>query len=385
MSLTGFPASEYERRVRAFQSRMRSDGIAAALITGDANFNYLSGYHHFAPNTTYCRPVLMLVPTIDDPVLLVHNALLADASRDCWFDDVREYHSMTFAPIDEIVNICRERGVLGQAIGLESGQEHRLGLTLAETDALRKSLHPSTFVDVGEPLWDLRLIKSGAEVAHHREAARIATDAFSACFARLRAGMTELDASALLSASIGEQGGRVGFFIMTSGEGSYDRGAGLPRDRELRSGDFVWIDVGVIYRGYWSDHCRAGVIGQASAEQRDMWNAVCHLTGKAVQYVRPGITASNLADFIRREGEALDIDFSFAAGRSGHGMGLMSTEPPHIAQYDERELRTGMVFTLEPGWFNQRLGCFVSEENVVLREDGAELLTQTPRELINLS
>ncbi|HJP65795.1 MAG TPA: M24 family metallopeptidase, partial [Actinomycetota bacterium] len=176
---------------------------------------------------------------------------------------------------------------------------------------------------------------------------------------------------------------RVGFFIVTSGRGFYDRVAGLPRDRTLEQGDMLWIDLGVVYRGYWTDHCRAAVIGGASAAQREQWDAVVRLTADTVDQLRPGQTAADAVRFIEQRGREMGLAFSFAAGRSGHGIGLMSTEPPHIALYDDTVLREGMAFSIEPGWIDQDLGVFVSEENVVMTAEGAHHLTVTPRALID--
>ena len=80
----------------------------------------------------------------------------------------------------------------------------------------------------------------------------------------------------------------------------------------------------------------------------------------------------------------MGLEFSFAAGRSGHGLGLMSTEPPHIAAYDATPLAAGMTFTMEPGWVDQSLGVFVAEENVVVGADGCQPLTVTPPDLIEI-
>ena len=112
-------------------------------------------------------------------------------------------------------------------------------------------------VDIGDLIWDIRIIKSEAEVELHRESGRIAAAAFDRCFSTLHEGMTEAAAAAVLGEAIAAEGGRPGFFIVTSGQGFYDRTAGLPRERVLERGDMLWIDLGVVYRGYWTDHCRA--------------------------------------------------------------------------------------------------------------------------------
>lgn len=375
---------EYEDRVRSLQARLRERGAGGALLTSEANYNYYAGYHHFAPWSTFCRSVFAFIPSEGEPALLVHGFPAADARRDCWFEDVRSYDSLTFAPLEQVLDICKELGMLGEGIGMELGTEHRVGLAPVEMDELRRVISPTPIIDIGDDLWEQRIIKSPTETAHLKEAGRIAAAAYARCFSQIRPGMTEVDAARILGSAIADEGGEVGFFIVTSGEGFFDRVAGLPRDRVLEPGDFLWIDLGVVYRGYWSDHCRAMVLGQANKEQREMWAAVTVLTAATVKECRPGRTAADIVRIIEAEGLRMGLDFSFAAGRSGHGIGLMSTEPPHIALYDDTELKPGMAFAIEPGWIDQRLGVFVAEENVVMTADGVEQLTVTPRELIEL-
>jgi Xaa-Pro aminopeptidase len=379
-----FESGEYEGRLKALRERMGKQDVAAAILTEEANYNYFSGYHHFAPWTTFCRPTFCLIPLEGEPVLLVHGFLVADAMRDCWFDDVRGYDSLTFAPVDEVSAICEELGVRGERIGMELGREHRIGVTQEEYEALRSSLSPSEVTDIGETLWDLRIIKSPAEVALMREAGRIAAGAYEVCFKEVRPGITEAELASVLGSAVAREGGRLGFVIMTSGAGGYDRVSGLPREKPLEKGDFLWIDLGVVYRGYWSDHSRAAVLGRAVAEQRDMWSSVADLTSKAMAVCRPGLKSHEIIAFLEEERRSRGLEFSFAAGRSGHGLGLMSTEPPHIAAYDATELAEGMTFTIEPGWVDQSFGVFVAEENVVLRADGCEALTETPPDLVEV-
>jgi Xaa-Pro aminopeptidase len=380
----GFATSEYERRVQGLQERMRERGLTGALLTAEANYNYFAGYHHFAPWTTFCRPVFLAVPAEAgaEPALLVHAFPAADAKRDAWFDDVRSYDTLTYAPLLEVLSMCKELGMDRGPVGMELGAEHRLGLTAAEFDDLRGQLQPAQVADVGDLIWDLRIRKSEPEIALHKESGRIAAAAFQRCFERVRPGMTEADATRILGEAIAQEGGRVGFFIVTSGKGYFDRVAGLPRDRALEADDFLWIDLGVVYRGYWTDHCRATVLGQANDGQRDNWEAITTLTRATVAQLRPGQTAAEVVSFIEEEGRRMGLSFSFAAGRSGHGIGLMSTEPPHIALYDHTVLGEGMAFSIEPGWIDQDLGVFVAEENVVLSHAGADMLTVTPRALV---
>lgn len=379
-----FPDSEYESRFRKLQSRMHQQDLAGVVITGEANYNYLAGYHHFAPWTTFCRPTFCLMPAEGEPALLVHKFLVADASRDSWISKVMGYETLTFAPIDEITAISKELGMFGGSIGMELGPEHRVGVTVQEYEALGESLAPSKLVDAGQILWELRMIKSDHEKAHLKDAALIAARAYSRCFNEMHAGMTEAELASVLASEIVANGGDVGFVIMTSGEGDFARISGLPRDKKIERGDFVWIDLGVVYKGYWSDHSRAAVVGQSLPEQKEMWRLASELTWRAVEKCQPSVKPLDLIDVLEAERKKLGLEFSFAAGRSGHGFGLMSTEPPHIATYDGTELKAGMAFTMEPGWIDERLGCFVVEENLILTESGYEVLTETPRQLVEV-
>ena len=78
----GFSRSEYEGRLRAFQRALGERELVGAIVTAEANYNYLAGYHHFAPWTTFCRPVFLVIPTDGEPVLLVHAFPAADAKRE---------------------------------------------------------------------------------------------------------------------------------------------------------------------------------------------------------------------------------------------------------------------------------------------------------------
>lgn len=380
----GFAQSEYENRVRSLQSRLKSVGCSGAVLTSEANYNYFAGYHHFAPWSTFCRPVFVIIPTEGEPVLVVHEFPLRDAERDCWFSDVRGYMDLNFAPIDQVTKILIELGMSPGQIGMELGSEHRMGLTIHEFEALRTKLSPNSLVDIGKEIWEIRLIKSEAEIALLRESGRIAAQAFNYCFENIKIGMTEIQASMLLGEKISQEGGRPGFYIVTSGKGFYDRTAGLPRDRVLQRGDMLWIDLGVVFRGYWTDHCRAAVMGKASQGQKDNWNAMIKLTQSAVEEVFPDRQSIDIVQNLEKNVADAGLHFNFSAGRVGHGIGLMSTEPPHIAKYDDTRFKSGMTFTIEPGWTDEDLGTFIAEENLVVRDDGPELLTVTPRELIEI-
>ncbi|MGD9280722.1 MAG: M24 family metallopeptidase, partial [Desulfobacterales bacterium] len=74
---------------------------------------------------------------------------------------------------------------------------------------------------------------------------------------------------------------------------------------------------------------------------------------------------------------------SFDCGRMGHGMGIMSTEPPSITKQNKTVLLEGMIINIEPGFVKEN-GVFNIEEDVVVTKDGAEILSGAKRTLYEI-
>jgi Xaa-Pro aminopeptidase len=200
--------------------------------------------------------------------------------------------------------------------------------------------------------------------------------------------MTESDVARLMRVTSLEAGGSDPWVLITSGPGSYDLATKLPSCRCLERGDFVWMDAGCAVAGYWSDFGRAGVVGGASTEQREAQARIHEITMLGVEMVWPGVTTGEIARRCNAEMARLELpitsSISGLAARIGHGLGLMPTELPHVAEEDETVLAPGMVITVEPG-VGTAYGLFHVEENVVVTEQGYEILSQSPRELATIT
>ena len=143
------------------------------------------------------------------------------------------------------------------------------------------------------------------------------------------------------------------------------------------------MDTAVYYGHYASDFSRAGVVGGASKQQEKIQRSVSEATLRTAEAIRPGVAAKDVVEICRSEMAKVGLASSFKAGRMGHGIGMSSTEPPHITEYDETILAPGMTVTIEPGVV-ERYGVFHVEENVLVTEDGTEILSESPRELRSL-
>ncbi len=378
-----FAREEYLQRHSRIVELLKESGLYALMVTAEPNVNYYSGWRNFIPWWTYSRPYILVIPVDRDPVLMVQGFQHFDARRDAWIQDVRSYDSLVGVPATQVADLFQELGLLGKRIGLELGYEQRIAMPYNDFEAIRRALIGCTLVDASHLIWKQRMVKSEAEIAAHRRACEIGDKAFAAAFSQAHAGMSEKEVARIFGRTIFEEGGEQGFCIVLSGPGNYGRVAGMPTDRVLQKGDLMWVDLGVIANGYWCDFCRAAVVGGPTIEQDRLQDAITDITLKTAGCTRPGMTVRELSQICLDYAAGYGIDFSFNCGRLGHGMGINSTEPPHIALYDDTVLEPGMIFTLEPGVVND-IGTFIVEENIVVRTDGYEILTVTPRELYTI-
>jgi methionyl aminopeptidase len=125
---------------------------------------------------------------------------------------------------------------------------------------------------------------------------------------------------------------------------------GIPRDRILKDGDIVSIDLGATYRGYVGDSARTFAVGEVSDEARRLMK----VTEDALW---AGITAAGTARYLNEISGAIE-DTIKASGYYtvrqyvGHGVGRNMHEPPQVPNYRTRgrgvPVRTGLVIALEP-------------------------------------
>lgn len=228
----------------------------------------------------------------------------------------------------------------------------------------------------------LRESKDDAELAHIRDAVRIAESALERALARIRPGMTELAAAGALEQELREAGS-AGFpfeTIVAAGART-----ALPHARAsaqvIEPGDLLLIDFGAVSGGYCSDITRTFVVGrEPTARQREIHAVVREANGSASALVRAGMRgrdADALArDYIERRGLGAAFGHSL-----GHGIGLEVHEAPRLARAAEAPLPAGAVVTIEPGIYIEGWGGVRIEDDVVLGPDGAEVLTAFGREL----
>lgn len=372
----GFTVEEYARRTARAQRLMRIRDIDALLLMTEPEVRYFSGFHsQFWESPT--RPWYLVVPADRAPIAIIPQ-IGAAGMQQTWIDDVRTWPAPQ--PGDEGVSLLS--GLLADLarrharIGIPMGHESALRMPLVDLTCLRERLTHLEFVDASDVIQRLRRIKSEAEIAKIRHACRITSDGFETLADTISPGSTERNACREFKIDLLRRGADGSpYLIGASGHGGYDNIIMGPSDRELRCGDVFIIDTGTVYDGYFCDFDRNFAFGAVSDSARRAHDVVYRATDAAIAAARPGLRCSQLWTVmwkILESGGALGND----VGRLGHGLGMQLTEGPSLMPGDETVLEPGMTITIEPGMCFAPGKLMVHEENVVIRENGADLLTK---------
>ncbi|MBT5413394.1 MAG: aminopeptidase P family protein, partial [Rhodospirillaceae bacterium] len=373
--------AEFDARYEKARARMAEDGLDALLVTSEPNYRYFTG-HRSQFWVGNARPFLALIFADRAPLAIAASSEAATFENTSWIEDYRPYVGFADAAVDLLVEAIRENGLEAGRIGVDYGEEMRLGMPLTNFEALKAALPKVAFVDGAPTLWALRLFKSPAETAYKRKAMEIACEAFDRCWQETRAGMSEIEIQRRMHVAMIELGAHhVGWLPCTSGRGDF-RFSQEPTERKVETGDIVWIDAGCTYHGYWSDVNRVAAVDEANEVQRETYRKNHELTQRMVAAIRPGLPVSEIVEVWKTVATELGIPEDFARfGRLGHGSGIQMLEPPSVWDKDDTELEPGMIIHLEPKTFNE-YGCYQVEEVVVVTGNGSDYLTrEAPAEL----
>ncbi len=378
------PDEIHERQRRAAHEA-RAAGYDALLVVGRSFYDrpgdlaYLSGHFPPFPTTVFSGSnrgmghAFLLLPTTGEPTLLTdprkHRADLVAV------DDVRAASDLGRALID----LFRERGLTTSRIGLAGDDLMPAALDRQVTRELRDmSLEPESHI-----IANMRRVKSAAELDLLRSAARCADAGLMAAVEAIqRPGVTERDVCAAgISACMLSGADFVRYFRVHSGPWSA-AGSRWPQamDRIIEPGEVVVLDAIGAVGGYGFDVNRTTVKGIPSTDTLALLSLIEQATDAAVSACAPGQPVSAIADAASKHFEPSPWR-EWAGSMMGHGIGLETVEEPYVTAQETMILEPGMVLCIEPGVFVPGKTGAVIEQEVIVTEAGAEVITPTPARL----
>jgi Xaa-Pro aminopeptidase len=351
-----------ERRERAV-SLLDEKRIGAFLVTALPNIRYLSGF-------TGSNAALLITP--DRALLFTDPRYQTQAPQesDC---EVKIAKGPLTKELSKWISRLRVKslGFEGNRIGFDAYQQLRA--------AKGVRLKP-----VYGAIERFRMVKSPSEIASIKAAVQLNSKALAQALRHFKHNATEIDLAAEIEYRMRRLGADGPAFetIVAAGERTALPHA-HPTNRRIRNDQLLLVDMGAALAGYASDMTRTHAVGKLSPKLRRMYRAVLESQLAAIDAVKPGFSCARVDQAARDVLRGYGMDKLFIHS-TGHGLGLEIHESPRLGRRERTKLEPGMAITIEPGVYEEGVGGVRIEDTVVVTENGCNILTPTPKDLIVL-
>lgn len=349
------------------QSTIRAAELDALLLMDARNRYYTTGFHS-------TDGAVVVTP---DKAYFITDARYIEAARETIGDRAEVILCDREHPMRQCLQtILADCAV--QKLGAEDGS-----LTYADYLSFERILG-MRLIPAQQLVMRLRQSKQPHELAYMRQAQEITDRAFAEVLPLIRPGVTEREIAAELVYRMLRHGGEGNSFdpiVVTGRKTSMPHG--VPGDVAVQNGDFVTMDFGCLKGGYCSDMTRTVAVGHASEEMRKVYATVLEAQRAGIAAARAGVTGAEIdgaaRSVIANAGYGPYFGHSF-----GHSLGLDIHEAPNAAPNNDQPMPEHAVVSAEPGiYLPGRFGVRI-EDVLHLTADGAEDITNSPKELLIL-
>ena len=345
-----------ETRLDRMLEAATAAGLEAALITSDESIAYLTGFKPMQLERFFgvvVRPdrSAVIVPALDRGQIDGAPRRLDRISYGAESDGIPE--------LAEALAGTRK-------IGVE--EDH---IIYARTSALEQN--GFEIAPAGGLVMGLRVQKDAAEIERIRAACELVQEGLRRAFEWLTPGIVEQALNARVEAFLREQGATDAHPLILFGENAANPHSN-PGPRELQPGDVVCADLSACLDGYWGDLTRCATVGPPSEWASQAWQVVFEAQQAANAAAQPGATGRDV-DAAQRELIEAASDLGACLHGAGHAIGLSIHEPPFLVPRWTEPLAEQTVLTIEPGIYRAGLGGIRLEDDVVVRENGPEILS----------
>lgn len=385
MSRYALSREEYEQRQTALLEEVDADGV---VLFGALNIEYTTGLFHSASE----RPLVVGI-TPDRTEAVVPRLEKAHAEREEFgFDEVTVYFDYPQSePMQRVGEMCESLGIARGTVAADvDGSPPRNGY---EGPALSEVIPGS--VTLTDRIADMREVKSDAEIDLIREASRWANLGHSALAERIEPGryptiVCQEAQAAAGKAMLDTLGSKYEptdrsppiYCRFTTGEATVEPHTNDETDT-VRAGDNIVTVVTCEIGGYRTELERTMVVGDPSEEQRHYFEIMKESQEIAFETLGAGVEYAAVEDAVMNYYEEQGVA-QYTQHHVGHNIGLEGHERPFLDRGYEGELRSGELYTVEPGIYVPDVGGFRHSDTVLVTDDGMEQLTYYPRDLDSL-
>ncbi len=334
-----FPFAEYERRLGELRERMARRLLDAVIISDPENLLYLTDYQ----TTGYSFFQALVVPLDDEPFMITRKMEESNVHARTWVDRTRPYWD-TGDAIQMLVSSLHEFGLAGRNIGYERNSYF---FPAYLQDRFHTTFSDGRLLDCFGIVEQGRIRKSPAEIAVLRKAAAATEEGMRAGIAACRAGATENEIAAAVSAAMFRAGGEAPAVMpyVTSGPRTMI-GHATWEGRAAQPGEHVFLEVAGCYRRYHTAMMRTVVLDELSPSMRKAQDRMMLALQEVERYIRPGLTVSDADNIVRDIIEDNDVGAHLIT-RSGYSIGIAF--PPSWDEGYMLSLKQGDPTVLEEG------------------------------------
>lgn len=251
----------------------------------------------------------------------------------------------------------------------------------AFSDGIAAALPGARFASATPITAGCRMTKSPAELALMRLASSVTLKAYEAAYRSLKDGMTQNEFGGLVRMAHDRLGFSGGAGVQVGTFSALPHGSVTPQ--VIREGTILLIDGGCSAGGYASDLSRTFVLGKATDRMKRVFDVEFKAQTAAVAAARPGVPCGAVDAAARTviENAGFGPGYTYFTHRVGHGIGMDGHEWPYLVKDNTRLLEPGMTFSDEPGVYIPGEFGIRLEDDMVITEHGAELMTPQSRSL----
>jgi Xaa-Pro aminopeptidase len=257
-------------------------------------------------------------------------------------------------------------------------------MTFNDVLGLKEEFKNTEFIPVDSLVEKIVMVKNEKEILATRKAVEITDRTFSELLKIIKPGITEREVSAHISylqKMYGADGDSFDAIVASGERGAFPHAR--PTDKKIATGELVTLDFGCTVEGMKSDMTRTIAIGEISDECKNIYSIVKEAQQKALEKVKAGMSTKEIdsvaRDFIREKG----FGNNFGHGL-GHGVGYDIHEKPALNERTDYILQINNIITIEPGIYVEGTGGVRIEDDVIVTEEGCEILNSSPKELITI-
>mgnify|MGYP001467603207 CR=1 FL=1 len=363
-----------QSRLDRLNASLRTSEIDSVILNPGPTLTYLTGLRFHLME----RPVVLFFARDQDPAIVLPELELQKVASLPYKLQVFAYPENPSEWENAFRKAAQALGLDGKRIGVEPRN-----LRLLEFRYVKSAAPEADYPDASEVLSALRLRKDQAEVEAMRKAVKIAQSALEATLPLIKIGMTEKELSAELVMQLLKHGSEpeVPFSPIVSGGPNSANPHASPTERKLQAGDLLVVDWGATYDGYISDLTRTFAVGEVDEEYQKIHKIVQESNAAGRAAAKPGVPCSNV-DIAAREVIEKSGYGKYFTHRTGHGIGMEGHEEPYMRGDNMQTLEPGMAFTVEPGIYLPGRNGVRIEDNVVITESGADVLSDMAREMM---